>query len=42
LLKYGQDYVDRGTQYYEERYRQQQVRLLRKKAAQLGFNVSAI
>jgi transposase len=39
LLKYGHDYVDRGTQYYEERYRQQQIRLLHKKAAQLGFDV---
>ena len=39
LLKFGHDYVDRGTQYYEERYRQQQIRLLHKKAAQLGFDV---
>jgi hypothetical protein len=37
LLKYGHDYVDRGCTTYEERYRQQQIKLLRKKAAQLGI-----
>jgi transposase len=37
MLKYGQDYVDQGTEIYEEKYRQQQLRLLEKKAAQNGF-----
>jgi transposase len=39
LLKYGHDYVDRGTTTYEDRYRQQQIKLLRKKAAQLGIPI---
>lgn len=39
MLKYGQEYVDKGMQYYEERYRQQQVQMLRKTAAKLGFQV---
>src|SRR5438309_3764093 len=32
LLKNGQQYVDKGTEYYEQRHREQQVRLLLKKA----------
>ena len=37
MLKYGQEYVDKGTAAYEEKYREQQIRLLAKKAAQHGF-----
>jgi hypothetical protein len=29
--------VDKGTQYYEEHHRQQQIRLLKKRAVALGF-----
>ena len=39
LLKNGQQYVDKGTAYYEERYHQQQVRLVLKRAKQLGLQV---
>jgi transposase len=39
LLKHGQQYVDKGTEYYEARYRQQQVRFLIKRARQLGVEV---
>ena len=39
MLKYGQEYVDRGTALYEEKYRQQQIKLLAKKAAQHGFTL---
>jgi transposase len=39
LLKYGQEYVDRGTSNYEERYREQQIRALRKKASELGITL---
>ena len=42
MLKYGQAYVDQGTQYYEERFRQQQIQLLRKRAAKLGLQVAEI
>jgi transposase len=41
MLKYGQRYVDRGAEYYEERYRHQQIQLLTKKAAKLGFRITA-
>lgn len=39
MLRFGQEYVDRGVKTYEERYRQQQLSLLNKRAAQLGFSV---
>lgn len=41
MLKYGQQYVDKGAEYYERRSRQQQIEFLRKKAAQLGLQVTA-
>ena len=41
MLKYGQQYVDKGAEYYERRNRQQQIEFLRKKAAQLGLQVTA-
>jgi transposase len=39
MLRWGQDYVDKGMQYYEERHREQQIRLLKKRAAKLGLVV---
>ena len=39
MLKYGQEYVDKGTPQYEEKYRQQQLRLLAKRAAEHGFTL---
>jgi transposase len=40
LLKYGQQYVDKGAQYYEQRYRNQQIQSLHKMAVKLGFQVT--
>ena len=37
MLKYGQEYVDQGTVVYEEKYRQQKIKLITKQAAQQGF-----
>lgn len=37
MLKYRQDYRDPGADYYEERYRDRQLRNLKRKAAELGF-----
>jgi transposase len=39
MLKYGQQFVDKGMEYYEQRYRNQQVQLLQKKAAKLGLQL---
>ena len=40
MLKYGQQYVDKGAEYYEQRNRQQQIEFVRRKAAQLGLQVT--
>ncbi len=42
MLKYGQAYVDKGTEYYENRFREQQIHLLRKRAAKLGLQIAEI
>lgn len=39
LIKHGQQYVDKGMEFYEARYREQQIRLLVKKAHRLGVQV---
>ena len=39
LLRHGQPYVDKGTQYYESRYREQQIRSLAKRAQKLGLEL---
>jgi transposase len=39
MLKYGQEYVDKGMQYYDERYREQQIDMLKKKASKLGVRI---
>ena len=39
MLKYGEEYIDKGMQYYEERSRRQQLEHLKKKAAMLGLQI---
>jgi len=39
LLKYGHHYVDPGAQYYEQRYRENILRGLKKRAASLGYTL---
>jgi transposase len=41
LLKYGEAYVDKGREFYEHKYRDQQIRMLSKKAAGLGMQLVA-
>lgn len=40
LLKYGQQYVDKGVEFYEARYRDRQIAALEKRACQLGLQVT--
>ncbi len=40
ILKYGQQHVDKGAEYHEQRNRQRQIEFLRKKPAQLGLPVT--
>jgi len=42
LLRYGQQYVDKGAPFYEERWRQQQLASLCRKSAQLGYALTPI
>ena len=39
LIKHGQQYVDKGTEYYEARYRERQIRSLAKRAQKLGLQL---
>jgi transposase len=39
MLKYGKEYVDKGMAYYEEKYRQQQLKWLTKQAAALNLQL---
>ena len=39
LIKHGQQYVDKGKEYYESKYREQQIRSLTKKAQRLGLQL---
>jgi transposase len=39
LIKHGQPYIDKGTEYYEGRYREQQIRALAKRAQKLGLQL---
>ena len=39
-LKFGQTYIDKGSEYYEKRYREQQIKFVTKRAASLGLQVT--
>jgi transposase len=39
MLKFGQQYVDKGTEAYEQKYRQQQIKMLTKRATELGLQL---
>jgi transposase len=39
LIKHGQQYVDKGNEYYEAKYREQQIRSLTKRAQKLGLQL---
>ena len=39
LITHAQPYVDKGTEYYEARYREQQIRSLIKRAQKLGLQL---
>ena len=41
MLKYGQDYIDKGTEAYEAKYREQRVRWLEKQARELNLKLVA-
>ena len=38
-LRFGNDYVDKGAEYYEQKFREQQLVSLKKQAAKQGFQL---
>ena len=40
MLRYGEQYVDKGLKYYEEKYREHEIRSIQKKAKDLGLVVT--
>jgi transposase len=40
LLKYGQQYVDKGAEFYQQKYRNQQIAMLTRKAAEFGLQLA--
>ena len=42
MLRYGQQYVDAGAEYYESRYRHRALRAAKQRAAQLGYQLVPI
>ena len=40
MLKYGEGYVDKGMEFYERKYRRQEIQLLQKKPASMGFQIT--
>ncbi len=41
-LKYGENYVDIGAQYYEDKYRERLIKNISKKARELGFSLKPL
>jgi transposase len=39
MLRYGMQYIDQGAQFYQEQHRELQIKFLKRKAAQLGFQI---
>ena len=39
MLRYGQEYVDAGAEYYERQYQQRALRAAKRWAAQLGYQL---
>jgi hypothetical protein len=40
MLRYGEQYVDKGINYYEEKYRENEIRSIQKRAKQLGLQIA--
>ena len=40
MLKYGEQYVDKGMNYYEEKYRDHEIRSIQERAKELGLDVT--
>ena len=39
MLRYGQEYVDAGAEYYESQYQHRALRAAKRRASQLGYQL---
>ena len=39
MWKYGDQYVDQGREFYEQKYRQSQIQMLTRRASELGLQL---
>ena len=42
MLRYGTRFVDQGAEFYEALHRQREIKSLKRKAANLGFQVTEL
>jgi hypothetical protein len=42
MLRYGMKYVDQGSEFYQTQHRKQQIIHLKRKAAQLGLQITEV
>lgn len=42
MLKYGNEYIDQGQDYYEQRYKERVVKNLQRRAKELGFQLTEL
>ena len=42
MLKFGEAYVDKGMEYYEQKYREQEIKALHRKAKTLGLKLTPL
>ena len=40
MLHYGPQFVDKGAEYYQSRHREREINLLKRRAANLGFQIT--
>jgi hypothetical protein len=39
MLRFGMQFVDKGAEFYEAQHRQREINFLKRKAANLGFQI---
>ena len=39
MIRYGQEYMDAGAEYYEKQFQQRALRTAQRRAAQLGYQL---
>ena len=42
MLRYGTEFVEQGAEFYQARHRQREINSLKRKAANLGFEITEV